>query len=171
MLKCELRVRISFRPSPNAIMAGRGTLRRAPLFAFCRRRLQRQRGEWVCLTPWKLPGGLLWLSSSLGLSSTASHLGRRLRGCSEGQGSDDAGVSVSVWLEGSLSSCRPKDPKGCSNAGLTLCKVRAPMSIQKCQGCRGSDACPGSSVPPHRAPLAALPLASAHQYAQGAHAW
>lgn len=103
MLKCELRVRISFRPSPNAIMAGQGTLRRASLFAFCRRRLERQRGVWVWLTPWKLSGGLLWLSSSLGLCSTASHLGRRLRGCSEGQGSDDAGVSMAAWdLSGSV---------------------------------------------------------------------
>lgn len=87
MLKCELRVRISFRPSPNAIMAGRGTHRRASLFAFCRRRLERHGGEGVCLTPWKVPGGLLWLSSSLGLCSTASHLGKRLHGDSEGQGS------------------------------------------------------------------------------------
>lgn len=42
------------------------------------------------LTPWKLPGGLLWLSSSSGLCSTsqrASRLGRRMRGHGGGQGS------------------------------------------------------------------------------------
>lgn len=74
----------------------------------------------------------------------------------------DVEFAVAVCLaEGSLSSCRPNDPEGCSNAGVTLYSVRAQMTIHKCRGCRESNACPGSSVPPRRAPLAALPLGCA----------
>lgn len=57
-----------------------------------RRRLERQweNGCAQPLTPWKLPGDLLWLSLSSGFCSTAqraSCLRRRLRGYSQGQGS------------------------------------------------------------------------------------
>lgn len=48
--------------------------------------------------------------------------------------------------------------RGLQQHRVTLCNARAQMSVHKCHGCRESDACPGSLVPPRRAPLAALPL-------------
>lgn len=94
------------------------------------------------LNPLEAAWGLLWLSSSLGLCSTASHLGRRLHGCSEGQGSAMmlehprlCGICSGTVPGGRESRLLP-DPEGCSNARVVLCNVRAQISVHKCHGCR-----------------------------------
>lgn len=69
------------------------SLRRASLFAFCEEEVGKAAGRAGVhgpLTPWKLPGALLWLSSSSDLCSTsqrASRLGRRKHSYGEGQSS------------------------------------------------------------------------------------
>lgn len=83
------------------------------------------------LNPLEAAWGLLWLSSSLGLCSTASRLGRRLPGYREGQGSATmlehprlCGICSGTVPAGRESRLLP-DPEDCSNARVILCNVRA----------------------------------------------
>ena len=154
------------------------SLRRASLFAFCEEvgKAVGRAGVHGPLTPWKLPGDLLWFSSSSGLCSTsqrASHLGSRMHGYGEGQALPRCwsirvcmGFAVGWCLvEGSLSSSRFNDPERCSNAraisqNVILCtnKVsQVPWPLCSPAGRREDDARAGPSVPPCRAPFGSRP--------------